>query len=329
MGDNIKKFKAKKKIKLFKFIFVIIFTYIVFQITFNTLFDFKLAKNNQDFIISLLNDSNHHILYKDRKNNFLDKFINFFTNIDMNEPTSILASNFNYNSKTSSDGEEVGILSDYIEDPNPIEIDNPKVYLYNTHQLEGYDATDYSDYNITPNVQMASYLLKDKLNNMNIPTIVEAGNITDFLSINGWSYSNSYKASRYFIEETLKKYDNLDLIIDIHRDSISHDSSTIEIDGKKFAKVMFVVGKDYNNYEQNLTLANTFNELIKKYNVDLTRGVIIKGGSNVNGIYNQDLNPNMLLIECGGMENTLDEIINTIDLLSKIIKDYLGDSNGN
>lgn len=320
----MKKFKAKKKKNFFKYIFLAIFIYVIFQITFNTLFDFKLEKNNRDFIISLLSDSNHHLLYKERKNNLLDKFLNFITD----DPTNILAATFNYNNETSSDGEETGVLSDYVEDPNPIEIDNPRVYLYNTHQLEGYDATDFADYNITPNVQMAAYLLKDKLNNMKIPTIVESGNITDFLNSNNWSYSNSYKASRYFIEETLKKHNNLDLIIDLHRDSISHDSSTTEIDGKKYAKVMFVVGKDYDNYEKNLQLATTLNNLIKEYSPTLSRGVIVKGGSNVNGIYNQDLSEKIVLIECGGMENTLDEVINTVDILSKVINKYLGDSNG-
>lgn len=322
---NIKKFKAKKKLKIFKLLFILIIIYIIFQLTFNFLFDLKLKNNNKDFIIALLNDSNHHLLYKERKNNYLDKFIKFITNVDINKPTTILANKFNYEIKNSSDSDGLDNLSDYIEDPNPIEINNPRVYIYNTHQLEGYDWTDYADYNITPNVQMASYLLKDKLNNYNIPTIVETGNISDFLAINNWSYNYSYKASRYFLEETLKKYNNLDLIIDLHRDAINHDASTIEYDGKKFAKVLFVVGKDYDNYEKNLELANKLNDIFKSYVPSISRGVIVKGGSNVNGIYNQDLSQNIVLIECGGNENTIDEVINTINVLSDVIKDYLGD----
>lgn len=321
----IKKFKPKKKIKIFKILFILIFIYIIFQITFNILFDFKLEKSNKDFIIALLNNSNHHLLYKERKNNYLDKFIEFVTNIDINKPTSILATNFNYEIETSSDGDDLEKLSDFVEDPNPIEINKPRVYVYNTHQLEGYDSTYYADYNITPNVQMASYLLKDKLNDMNIPTIVESGNITDFLTINNWSYSDSYKASRYFLENALSEYNELDLIIDLHRDAIKKEASTTEENGKKYAKVLFVVGKDYENYEKNLEVANRLNELFKLYVPSISRGVIIKGGNNVNGIYNQDLNSNIVLIECGGSENTIDEVINTIDVLSKVIKDYLGD----
>jgi len=321
----IKKFKAKKKIKIFIFLFILFLIYIIFQITFNILFDFKLEKSNKDFIIALLNNSNHHLLYKERKNNYLDKFIEFVTNIDINKPTTILANSFNYEIETSSDGDNLEKLSDFVEDPNPVEVSKPRVYVYNTHQLEGYDSTYYADYNITPNVQMASYLLKDKLNDMNIPTIVESGNITDFLTINNWTYSDSYKASRYFLESTLKEYPDLDLVIDLHRDAIKKEASTTEENGKKYAKVLFVVGKDYETYEKNLEIANRLNELFKSYVPSISRGVIIKGGNNVNGIYNQDLNSNIVLIECGGSENTIDEVINTIDVLSKVIKDYLGD----
>ncbi len=322
----MKKFKARKrkKVKLFKISICLIIVYIIYQFTFNILFDIKLKSNNEEFIKMLLSDSNHYMIYEKRKNNLLDKFIGYFSSIT-SEPTTILNSTINQNIKVSSDEVVSDVLTEYIDDPNPIDIDNPKVYIYNTHQLEGYDATNYSDYNITPNVQMASYLLKDKLNNMNIPTIVETGNINDFLSLNGWNYASSYKASRYYLESTLNKYNNLDLIIDLHRDSITHDSSTIEYNGKKYAKILFVVGKDYNTYEKNLELSNRLNNLLKEEVPEISRGVIIKGGNSVNGIYNQDLNNNIVLIECGGNENTIDEIINTVDILSIAIQKYMGE----
>ena len=86
-----------------------------------------------------------------------------------------------------------------------------------------------------------------------------------------------------------------------------------------------VVGKDYDAYETNLSLANTLNNLIKEEVPEISRGVIVKGGSGVNGIYNQDLNDNIVLIECGGNENTIDEVINTVDILSIAIKKYMGE----
>lgn len=326
----MKKFKSKKiKKKYFlKILMYICIIYITYQTTTNILLDFKLEKSNEDFIIALLNDSNHHLLYEKRKNNLLDKVIKYIGNIDINRPVSMLKKVFGYEFKEEKQVvEEVEdeVITNYIEDPNPISVDKPIVYIYNTHQLESYNATNYTDYNITPNVLMASYLLKERLNNLGIGTIVETANINDFLSLNGWSYSASYKASRYYVEDTIKKNPNLKLIIDLHRDAIPKSSSTITIDGKNYAKILFVIGGEYDHYEENLEIANKINEIIKEKYPLLTRGVITKEGENVNGIYNQDLSNKIILIECGGNENTIDEVMNTIEVLSKAIKKYIGD----
>lgn len=313
----MKKFKAKRRKKhyLIKLGFFVFLIYFVCYLTFHILFNIKIT-DNKGLIAILLNDTNHALANK----NFLETLNETMFNIT---PTKLLNYTLDSDIDTSSDAELPLELTTYIDDPNPIDVTNPRVYIYNTHQLEGYDGTNYSEYGITPNVQMAAYLLKDRLNSFNIPTIVEMGNISDLLNTNGWSYSYSYKASRYFVEDALKKNQNLDLIIDLHRDSISHDASTITYNGKNYAKIMFVVGEEYETYQKNLELANTINNLLKKQIPEISRGVILKGGKGVNGIYNQDLNQNMILIECGGNENTIDEIINTIDLLANVIKTYL------
>ena len=93
----------------------------------------------------------------------------------------------------------------HIKDPNPTVINKPKVYIYNSHQLENYSSANYEAYNITPNVMMASYLLREKLNDLGINTIVEESDITEFIRINNWNYNYSYMASRYYIEDAMKK----------------------------------------------------------------------------------------------------------------------------
>ena len=84
---------------------------------------------------------------------------------------------------------------------------------------------------------------------------------------------------------------------------------------------------EHENYEANLNITNTINNMIKEKYPTLTRGVITKSGKNVNGIYNQDLNPNSILIECGGYKNSMGEIVNTINLLAEIIKEYINGRN--
>lgn len=315
----MKKFKSKKKYKisLFKisfFLILILFFYYTFT---NILFKFKLASSNQEFLNYLLQDTNHYKLY-DQPNFFewLKEKFNLTTE-------NMLEKVFGYENIEIFNDEDIGDKSEYVYDPNPTEINTPRVYIYNTHQLEGYSDNNLKDYNITPNVLMASYVLKEKLNKLNIPTIIETANIKEFLNINNWDYYKSYDASRFYLEETLKNYNNLELIIDFHRDAIDKNLSTVTIDNKEYAKVLFVIGMEHDNYEKNLALANHLNDLIKKNYPTLTRGIITKSGTNVNGVYNQDLSDKTILIEVGGYQNNLEEVINTIDILAEIIKEYL------
>ena len=49
-----------------------------------------------------------------------------------------------------------------------------------------------------------------------------------------------------------------------------------------------------------------------------------KGGKGVNGIYNQDFSSNTLLIELGGTYNKLEEVTNTVDIISESLLDLIG-----
>ena len=170
---------------------------------------------------------------------------------------------------------------------------------------------------------MASYILEDKLAKQNIKALVLEDNLIDYMNLNNMKHAQSYKASRYFIEKTIKENDSLKLIIDIHRDSIPKDKSTIIINNKSCAKIVFVVGNEYDSYEKNLDITNKLNEKIKEKYPELTRGILIKGGAGNNGIYNQDLNSNMTLMELGTEGNTISEVLNTIELIAPIIGEYV------
>ena len=325
----MKKFKSKKtrrKISFFKISFFCILTLFFYYFFTNVLYHFRFASSNQEFLSYMLQDSNHHLLYENKFS--LSNIMKQLFHIDFTSSVSMLETAFGYNLEVENENnfedEEIGVKSEYVYDPNPTITNNPKIYIYNTHQLESYDNSNYSEHNITPNVLMASYLLKEKLNKLGISTVIETANITEFLNINQWNYYQSYDASRFYVTEALKRYSNLALIIDLHRDAIAKEASTTVIYDKNYAKILFVIGTEHENYQQNLSIATSLNNLIQKKYPSLTRGIITKGGTNVNGIYNQDLSENSILIECGGYQNTLEEVMNTLDILADIIKEYLG-----
>ena len=154
---------------------------------------------------------------------------------------------------------------------------------------------------------------------------MEESNITEFIRINNWNYNYSYLASRYYIEDAIKKNPSLKFFIDIHRDALNKNASTVTINNKKYAKILFVVGLEHNNYQTNLDLANSLNTKFNEKYPNLSRGVLTKKGENVDGIYNQDLNPNMILLEIGGQENTIDEVLNSVEAISLILKEHLNE----
>ncbi len=331
MRKTFKSKNVKKKHYTSKLILAVIILYIIYQLAMYVLIDIKLVSGNEAFLKALLNDSNHHLLYEKKKNNLINKITVFLTSIDFSKPLTIINKSLNNSlsgnkNSVNNESEVINVVDNvdnYIKDPNPQNIEKPRVYLYNTHQGETYSNEGLEAHNITPNVIMASYLLKEKLNNLNIPTIAEEANLLEFIRINNWTHDDSYKASRVFILDTINKYENLDLIIDVHRDAVSKEASTVNINGKNYAKVLFVVGVSHDNYKSNLDLSNRINDIIKQKYPGLSRGVMTKGSPSAKAIYNQDLNPKMILLEVGGNNNTIDEVLNTIEAMSQVIKEFL------
>lgn len=327
--------KKIKKIRVIKILFLITIIYISFSYSFYYSLRRNKDINNSNFIKSLVRMGNSNNLYNNKLINVVNSTINFITHVDITKPSSIIASYVsktnNYNSITLehnddySNLEELKKISSYIEDPYKVDISKPIIYLYNTHQLENYNNKNLSIYNITPNVLMASYILKEKLNKNGISTIVEDTNLSEFLNLNHWNYASSYKATRMLLLEKMNKYDSLKYFIDIHRDSVNRNSTTVTINNKTYAKILFVIGLEHKNYEYNLEVTNKLNDLIKEDYPSLTKGIYKKSGKGVDGIYNQDVDKNCILIEIGGVDNTIEEVYNTLEVLSNVLTKFVGE----
>lgn len=323
----MQKFRFKKKYRLKYKSLLFLLLYLLFGfIGFMLFCNLKLYSSNEEFILSLLIDSNH---YKKYEYNWLNKFTNIIFNSEITNPTTLLE-NILISKDLSHydeiyDADSLEEVSQHIKDPNPSLSNNPIVYIYNSHQLENYSSSNYEAYNITPNVMMASYILREKLKELGIESLVEESDITEFIRINNWNYNYSYMASRYYIEDAINKNPSLKYFIDVHRDSIKKNNSTYYLNNKNYAKVLFVVGLEHANYKYNLELATYFNSKINNQYPGLSRGIVKKSGANVNGIYNQDISNNAILIEIGGYENTIDEVYNTMEIIANILKEIINE----
>lgn len=204
------------------------------------------------------------------------------------------------------------------------------VFIYDTHTTESYlpmlkgASNPNSAYSWKINMSDVTAQLGKDLENRGIGTIVTHKNVQKMVHAEGKQYSQSYQVSRQVVTAAMKNDPHLQLYFDIHRDSRSGAITTATINGKKYARVMFVIGKANPNYEKNAQMAKALHELLQKNYYGLSRGVEAKGtdGGRNNGVYNQDLSSHAVLIEIGGVSNSLKEVYRTCDALAEVISDY-------
>lgn len=206
------------------------------------------------------------------------------------------------------------------------------VYLYNSHTRESFlphlpDVTNpnlahHSEVNIT----MVSDRLAKSLEAKGIGSQVEKTDIGKLLDEKGMEYWQSYTASREVVKEAFAANQEILFSFDLHRDSSHRELTTKQINGKDYAKIMFVIGEDHPNYEKNLKLATELHYLLEEKYPGLSRGVLRKGGAGTDGVFNQDLTENAILLEFGGVDNHLDELYRSADAFAEVFSEYYWDA---
>ena len=205
----------------------------------------------------------------------------------------------------------------------------PVVYIYHSHNVESfipelpaqqmYRERAYSD---TKNVTLVGKELSRALEEIQVPSIHDETDIAGILKQKGLHFPDSYKVSRENLQKVLAENDSIRMVFDIHRDSNKRQGSTIEIKGKEYARIQFIVSKTSKNYEANKKFATQLHEQLEELYPGLSIGVIETEGNPPN-TYNQDLHDNSLLLNIGGIENTLEETYRTTDIFAQVLKDIL------
>lgn len=299
-----KKLKSSKKLK-FTFLFMMFITGM--YVSYKNLEKSKIEISDKELVNLVVNSSFNN------DNNIVERVID--ETLKVSNPIKLL--NKNYSKYTEKQSTEKKVVS--------TEEDSPIIYIYNTHQSEEYAPSSYAEFSINPTVIMNDYILEDIFNKNGYKTLVEERSIKEILNQNNWKYANSYKASRIFLEDIIVKQPTLKYFIDVHRDSLKRDKTTATIDGKEYAKIIFLIGTENENYQANLVLTEKINNKINELYPGLSKGVYKKGGAGVNGIYNQDFSPNTILVEMGGYENTTTEVLNTSIAFSKCFLEVINE----
>ncbi|WP_018765483.1 stage II sporulation protein P [Bacillus sp. 105MF] len=203
-------------------------------------------------------------------------------------------------------------------------------FIYHTHSWESYLPLLNLTNNPNPNKATSSVTnisilgdrFREQLENEGIGAVNDKTDVGERLISKGLNDTSSYKMSREVVQEAMASNRELQYFFDLHRDSARKNVTTKAIGDKSYAKLAFVIGKGNKNYAKNLQLATALHEAINKKYPGVSRGVIQKGFQTGNGVYNQDLSGQAILIEVGGVDNTSEELNRSIDVLAKAFSEH-------
>ncbi|MGI6151482.1 MAG: stage II sporulation protein P [Christensenellales bacterium] len=210
--------------------------------------------------------------------------------------------------------------------------EGPSVLIYHTHTTESYlhaMETDWRTRDEQQNiVAIGKELARILTEEYGISVIHDTTNHEPPRL--GTSYERSLKTMEYYKD----KYPGIRLFIDVHRDSYElKASATMEdyiavndvavINGKKCARIMFVVGTGEGktgqgfavkpNYKRNYNIALHITNFLNDIHPKLTRPIRVYTGR-----YNQHVGDSVL-VEVGHNANTLEEALNSLPYLAAAI----------
>ena len=205
--------------------------------------------------------------------------------------------------------------------------DGPKVLIYHTHSQEEFADSTPGDTS-TSIVGVGEYLTQ-LLNEKGIETIHDMG-VYDI--INGkLDRSNAYEYAGEAVEKILAEHPTIEVVIDLHRDGVAEGTHLVtEINGKPTAKIMFFNGLSRSRTNGNIDyLPNPYIQDNLAFSLQMQIDAENKYPGFVRHIYlrayryNLHLMPKSLLVEAGAQTNTVEEMMNAMEVLSEMLEDVL------
>ncbi len=212
--------------------------------------------------------------------------------------------------------------------PN-ITIENKNIVLFHTHSCESYTSSEKYPYTPTGNfrttdlnfsvvrvgTELENHLKEYKYN------VIHNKDYHDYPAYNG-SYTRSLETVGKILQTNPS-----DIIMDVHRDAIGSRSDyapTVKIgDTDEAAQIMFVIGTnggglEHPNWNQNLKFAIKIQEKAEEMYPGLFKPITL-----TNSRYNQHTGKYASIIEVGATGNTLEQCLNSMKYLSKVMNEVL------
>lgn len=150
--------------------------------------------------------------------------------------------------------------------------------------------------------------------------------------------SKAYDYAREYLEPVLAENENIQVVIDLHRDGVPEDRKLVtEINGKPTAQILFYNGLSYTNQsgslgylpnpyiQDNLAFSFQLEYEAAEYYPDFYRGIYLAGYR-----YNLHMRPRSILLEAGAQTNTVQEVKNAMepfaDILNRVLEKNITDN---
>lgn len=197
--------------------------------------------------------------------------------------------------------------------------DKPVAFIYHTHNRESWNSVESSSdaQSSNKNITLVGQRLAEELEKLGLGAMVSDTDYPTAVPDYEWEYS--YKYSRKTVKEAVASNDGLQYIFDLHRDSQARKYTTAEINGESYAQVYFIIGQRNPKWKENEAFARKLHDKLEEQYPGLSRGIWGKNANSGNAEYNQSLSTQSVLIEVGGIDNTLEECYRTAEALAKVI----------
>ena len=208
-----------------------------------------------------------------------------------------------------------------------LNINKNNILIFHTHTCESYTPTEQYNYQQTGNFRTTD---------LNFSVARVGDELTNYLTGYGFNvvhdktyhdypaYTGSYTRSKATVENILQS-NPTDIIIDLHRDAIGSKSNydpSVKIGDDVAAQLMFVIGTNggglyHPNWQTNLKFAIELQQKANEMYPGLFKTMIVR-----NSRYNQHLGKAATIIEVGSTGNTLEQCMNSMKYLSKVLDEY-------
>lgn len=186
----------------------------------------------------------------------------------------------------------------------------PQFLFYHSHSRETWSGPGTPSGTITwVGTQLKAALAERGLEGL-------SSNVDYVSTVKGYRFSKSYTYSLKTVQALVKQHPTIAYFIDIHRDSQKHEYTTVSINKRSYAQLFFIVGRENPNWQKNEAFAQRLHRLLEQTHPGLSRGIWAKTKQNGNGEYNQSISPRSILVEVGGIENTVAEVQRTVHALA-------------